>query len=66
MTHVHMIEDTRGDLVDIRYACSALCAADLGFPNPSAWPGGMETDYAVHCENCGDLMWLGINEREDN
>ena len=30
------------------------------------YPNGMETDYAVHCENCGDLMWLGINEREDN
>jgi len=60
MTHVQLIEDERGDLVDIRYACSALCAGDLEFPEPSAWPGGMETDYDVLCESCGDLMWKGL------
>jgi hypothetical protein len=62
MTHVEMIEDATGDLVDIRYACSALCASDLEFPEPSAWPGGMETDYDVHCENCGNQMWEGLTQ----
>ena len=26
--HVEMVEDASGDLVNIRYACSALCAGD--------------------------------------
>ena len=60
MTHVHMIEDESGDLVDIEYACSEWCANDREFPQPSAWPGGMETDYDVHCSSCGDLMWKGL------
>jgi hypothetical protein len=60
MDYVNFIEDEKGDLVDIQYACSQLCADDLGFPHPSAWPGGMETDYDVHCENCNDLMWHGL------
>ena len=62
VTQVRMIEDERGDMVDIEYACSEICARELGFPQPSAWPGGMETDYDVHCDNCGNLMWEGIEE----
>ncbi|MAH44880.1 hypothetical protein CMI37_03575 [Candidatus Pacearchaeota archaeon] len=63
MTHVELIEDSQGDLVDIRYACSAVCATDLDFPQPSAWPGGMETDYDVYCESCESLMWTGLNSQ---
>ena len=58
--HVQMVEDAQGDLIDIRYACSELCANDLGFPQSSAWLGGMETDDDVYCENCGNLMWEGL------
>jgi hypothetical protein len=61
MTHVEMVEDSRGDLVDIRYACSAYCARELGFPKPSAWPGGMETDSDVFCERCESHMWHGLD-----
>ena len=61
MDHIQMVEDSQGDLVDIRYACSQLCASDLGFDEPSAWPGGMETDYDVYCENCEMLMCGGLN-----
>ena len=27
-----------------------------------AWPGGSETDYAVYCSGCGELLWEGMNE----
>ena len=32
-----------------------------------AWPGGSETDYDVHCSNCGELLWhgLGFYDEED-
>ena len=60
--NVNMIEDDAGDLIDIEYACSAWCANALGFPAPSAWPGGMETDYAVSCGNCGSHMWDGLED----
>lgn len=59
--HVHMVEDAAGDLVGIRYFCSPWCAAEGNAPEPSAWPGGMETDYPVYCETCGDLMWEGVS-----
>jgi transcription elongation factor Elf1 len=26
----------------------------------------MDTKNGVVCENCGDLMWRGINNQEDN
>ena len=60
MSHVNMIEDASGDLVDIEYACSQLCADDQGFPQPSAWPGGIETDYDVFCVECSRHMWHGL------
>lgn len=60
--HVQMIEDKRGDLIDIRYYDSLRCALDDGAPQPSAWPGGSETDYCVYCYTCGAHMWHGISE----
>ena len=61
-THVQMIEDDRGDLVDIRWYCSQWCATEDDAPQPSAWPGGDETQSAVYCHVCGTLMWEGIGE----
>jgi hypothetical protein len=68
MTHVEMIEDDKGDLVDILYFCSAFCYESSqstdGHAYGHAWPGGMETDYDVHCHRCGDLMWKGLEQDE--
>ena len=61
MLHVRMIEDTQGDLVNMEYYCSALCAREANVPEPSAWPGGMETDYDQHCAQCGDLIAAGLS-----
>jgi hypothetical protein len=62
MTYVEMIEDSQGNLVDINCFDSAWCFNESTGRDSygSAWPGGMETDYDVHCHNCGDLMWHGL------
>lgn len=60
MLHVRLKEDGRGDLVDVDYYCSQICADRAGIPQPSAWPGGMETDYDKYCANCGDFIEHGI------
>jgi len=58
MTYVILEEDSRGDLVEIKYFCSAWCAP----PGAGAWPGGMETDSNVYCTECQDLMWEGMTQ----
>ena len=60
MTHIHFVEDERGDLVDLGYYCSRSCYVEAGHTDAGAWPGGMETDSDVHCETCGDFMWQGL------
>ena len=63
--HVNEIDDDRGDLVDVLYACSQQCALAQGFPQPSAWPGGMETDSDQYCVNCGDHIAHGLQCPDD-
>lgn len=58
MKYIELIEDTRGDLVDIVYYCSAMCftldtAKDAyGY----GWPGEIETDYYIYCQRCEVLL----------
>ena len=64
--HVNLIEDERGNLVDILYYCSQICADAAGAPYPSAWPGGMDSDYCQYCEVCASLIEHGLQcEHED-
>ncbi len=65
MLHVRMIEDSIGDLVDIDYYCSQYCALKADVPQPSAWPGGMETDYDQYCGNCETLIARGLSYYDD-
>ena len=60
--HANMIEDERGDLVDILYYCSQACASEDDAPQPSYWPGGMELEYCVDCHVCGTAVEHGIVE----
>jgi len=62
-THVQLIEDDSGDVVDVRYYCAQWCATTDDAPQPSAWPGGDETDYCVYCYTCGRHMWCGLEEQ---
>ncbi len=56
MTYVILEDDNQGELVEIHYFCSKYCAP----LEAESWPGGMETDYDVSCQECGDLMWEGL------
>ncbi len=57
MTYVRLIEDSRGDLVDIEHYCSTICWRDagLGDPHGHAWPCPEQADYAQHCPSCGSV-----------
>jgi hypothetical protein len=63
MFHVYSVEDSNGDLIDQLWYCSYFCYRQAGHDDlvPTAWPGGQETDYDVHCVQCKDLMWKGIS-----
>jgi hypothetical protein len=62
-THIEMIEDVEGDLVDVQVYCSAMCYTDATGQGAygHAWPGGMETDYDQYCDSCGAFMRGGIS-----
>lgn len=63
MLYVNMIEDTKGNLVDIEYYCceahyimGAAQSASVG-----AWPGGMETEDDQVCHHCQTLIAHGLS-----
>ena len=62
MIYAELLEDDNGDLIDVFYYCSSFCyEAETGKPSYGhAWPSGSETDYDVHCQNCGELLWKGL------
>lgn len=61
--HVTLIEDARGDLVDVLYYCDQSCATDAGDSDAQWWPGGMDTDYDLYCSNpeCELLIQHGLH-----
>ena len=65
MIYVNMIEDKRGDLVDIEYFCSGHCAVQKHGPAmlDNAWPAMESKDYDIHCSQCDDLIQEGNTER---
>ncbi len=57
MRYVNMIEDSRGDLVDIEIYCSAYCWPDsLGPADGHGWPCPEATDYPQYCPTCGTCV----------
>jgi hypothetical protein len=67
VTYVRMIEDAKGDLIDIEQYCSATCWRDAGFddPNDARWPCPERTDYAQHCPACGEVAVEAIEVESD-
>lgn len=52
MAHANLIEDTSGDIVDIRYYCSDYCAKqDREYYQ--GWYGCQELYYPEDCHTCG-------------
>lgn len=70
MTIVRLIEDARGDLVDVEHFCDQLCAADhartFNHPDDAAeWPGGMEEDADQYCASCGTFLRPGLEHAKE-
>ena len=59
--HIHALEDSAGDIIDIVYFCSDYChktwCGDDANPDYAGWDGCHETDYTVECACCG---WDGV------
>ena len=59
MSHLHHIEDDRGDLVDLVYLCSDSChrtwCADNG-REYQGWNGCHELEYTDWCAWCGVVL----------
>ena len=62
MTYIDYIEDNNGDLVDLKYYCSFVCAPEE-VSIKGASPVIESTDYDIHCETCEDLIQHAIKER---
>ena len=56
MTYVRMIEDCRGDLIEIEHYCSAQCFTEGTGEDAYGhrWPCPEQADYSQHCPTCGD------------
>lgn len=63
MTYVRMIEDARGDVVDIEHYCDALCyesgTGEKAFGHH--WPCPEQADYDQHCPFCGAVSVIGLD-----
>lgn len=63
MNYVLMVEDKRGDLIDLSVYCSSFCfERDTGTPATGhAWPCLEQADYDQYCEACGELILKGMD-----
>jgi len=59
MTHILLIEDSHGDVVEGHTVCSDSChrslAVELNVPY-NGWYGCVELEFDDYCQSCGDLL----------
>jgi len=64
-THIHIIEDEKGDVVDYNYFCSDLCNQSFCGEHDLHYDGEygqVEHDANVLCENCEEPLRGLTNE----
>lgn len=54
MANINIIEDTKGELIDLEYFCSDRCAK--GSPNYNGWYGCVEIYTPEYCQNCETML----------
>jgi hypothetical protein len=54
MTNINIIEDAKGDLVEIEYYCSDYCAKSS--EHYAGWYGCVELYTQQYCQNCGKTL----------
>jgi hypothetical protein len=63
MRYLNLIEDARGDLVEVEIYCSSDCWRDagLGDPHGFAYPAPEQADYDQHCPHCERVVVVAID-----
>jgi hypothetical protein len=65
--HMLMIQDARGDVVDVLVFCSNAChaehAAEHGL-SYDGWNGAHESDSTEWCVQCGTVASVGIEDND--
>ena len=51
--HLHHIEDSSGDLVDLLEFCSDYCHRDCLGDDYQGWSGCHESEFDTSCGHCG-------------
>jgi hypothetical protein len=64
MAHYHYIENTAGDLVDLKVYCSDWCNQQDSGPAYQGWNGCNELTITQPCENC-EAEVKGLDEFGD-
>lgn len=65
-TYMEQIEDSHGDLIDLKFSCAA-CFENLHLYNEYSadwWPAFLWPDYDAHCHACGKLLNKGKEDEE--
>ena len=61
MAHLHLIEDTSGDVCDCKVYCSDYCHRAHVGESYGGWNGCNEISTSQPCENCGETV-NGLDE----
>tara|TARA_Y100000310_G_scaffold202682_1_gene202924 strand:+ start:186 stop:374 length:189 start_codon:yes stop_codon:yes gene_type:complete len=61
MAHLHLIEDSQGELVDYSVFCSDYCNREHSGNDYAGWHGCNEISTTQPCENCGETV-QGLDE----
>ena len=58
MAHMHLIEDSHGDVIDAEYYCSDSCHREAVGNEYRGWFGCVELSYSQICENdvCNEIL----------
>lgn len=62
MAHFVLIEDTRGELIDVEVYCSDFCAQHSTFY--AGWYGAQEVEFDAKCQLCKSEILGSYGEYE--
>jgi hypothetical protein len=61
MAHLHMLEDSNGDVVDVVVFCGDFCHRQHTGEDYAGWNGCHEISVTEPCAECGEMV-EGLDE----
>ncbi len=61
MAHLHLIEDSHGDVIDQAVLCSDFCHQQFAGDDYGGWNGCAEVSVSEPCAECGEMV-EGLDE----